>query len=48
MKSQFSFAQNASLMRIGDGMLQNASSLSKIKLPGRLRSIPGIIHSVMP
>ena len=37
---KFSFAQNASLMRIGDGMLQNASSLSKIKLPGRLRSIP--------
>lgn len=38
--SKFSFAQNASLMRIGEGMLQNAASLSKIKLPGRLQSIP--------
>ena len=36
---KFTFAQNASLLRIGTGMLQNAVSLKKIKLPDKLQTV---------
>ena len=36
---KFTFAQNASLMQIGTGMLQNAVSLKQIKLPDKLQTV---------
>ncbi|MDD6695407.1 MAG: leucine-rich repeat protein [Lachnospiraceae bacterium] len=40
---KFTFAQNASLLRIGTGMLQNAISLKKIKLPDKLQTISDLV-----
>ncbi|MBU5429183.1 leucine-rich repeat protein [Kineothrix sp. MSJ-39] len=37
---KFTFAQDASLLRVGTGMLQNAVSLKKVKLPDKLQTIP--------